>query len=544
MKQNIDSNYNFLLVGAASHVGQVRKANEDSMAAFEAANMKVFVVCDGMGGHVGGKVASQTAITAIHDFLLNNIMLDPREAIYNSMIVANEAILNRARQQPELEGMGSTCVMLVVTSDGKVYYGHVGDSRIYIIANHRIKQLTEDHSVVWEMFKAGMIKTREEMERHPRKNEITNALGLPNMQPPTLCNAPIEPDSGNCFLLCSDGLTGMVSDEPIQRVISKHEIPIQQRAETLVKMANEKGGVDNITVQLVEFAVGTQQINTGRGKKAKNWAKRLCYVLLALVALGGLTWFILTKVLPPKPDRNPVEIEEQNPLPVYFTEPVEFEAGKEVTKKILQFPDSLTIEASSVKTVSNVSIKEIDKNYITIRWRLKPPVDTIVVSCKTTEKQSCTIKIPLVKTLGQNGIDFPTGNKDNVSSEKDIKMDTIAFGFNEARAILVKIPVKQEIQWLTRGEKTTNHPESVKCEVVIDTIIIEKKQTIRKKMIVIEFRKSDYPDEEVIFYENRPPFGTYKFIIPVKKPLKATEESLEQQPTEDNKQQDTSKLVV
>jgi len=258
MKQNTDAD--FLLIGAATDVGRVRKANEDSMAVFEVPDMKVFVVCDGMGGHTGGKIASETAITAIKDFFTNNTALDPREAIYNSMIAANQAILHRVSQQPELAGMGSTCVMLVVTNAGKVYYGHIGDSRIYLVANQKITQLTEDHSVVYEMFKAGMIKTREEMEQHPRKNEITNALGLHRMEPPTVCDIPVEPESGNCFLLCSDGLSGMVDDEQIQQVISKHSVPIRQRAEKLIQMANANGGVDNITVELVEFAVGVQDI--------------------------------------------------------------------------------------------------------------------------------------------------------------------------------------------------------------------------------------------------------------------------------------------
>jgi protein phosphatase len=313
MKQHIDSNFNFLWCGERTNVGQVRKANEDSNRIFEVANMKVFVVCDGMGGHVGGKMASETAITAIHNFFLNNITLDPREAIYNSIVAANEAILDKARQQPELAGMGSTCVMLVVTSDGKAYYGHVGDSRIYIVANHKIKQLTEDHSVVYEMFKAGVIKTREEMERHPRKNEITNALGLPNMQPPTVCREPIEPEAGNCFLLCSDGLTGMVSDDRIQRIICKHEINIQVRADELVKTANDNGGVDNITVELVEFTVGTQQIGgDSRGEKffAPTGKKMLLFGLPVLVILGGLAWLILTEFFT-KPD-VPVGGKENN----------------------------------------------------------------------------------------------------------------------------------------------------------------------------------------------------------------------------------------
>jgi protein phosphatase len=150
--------------------------------------------------------------------------------------------------------------MLVVTSDGKVYYGHIGDSRIYIVANHQIKQLTKDHSFVQTLVDEGKI-SKNQAEHHPRKNEITNALGIPNMQPPTLCSEPIEPEAGNCFVLCSDGLSGMIDDQHIERMVSKHEINIQQRARKLVEMANEAGGKDNITVQLVEFAVSTPKEN-------------------------------------------------------------------------------------------------------------------------------------------------------------------------------------------------------------------------------------------------------------------------------------------
>lgn len=380
MKQNTDSNYNFLLTGAATNVGRVRKANEDSMAIFETASMKVFVVCDGMGGHVGGQVASQTAITSIRDFLINNIILDPREAINNSIIAANETIQNRTRQQPELAGMGSTCVMLVVTSDGKVYYGHIGDSRIYIVANHKITQLTEDHSVVYEMFKEGIIKTREEMERHPRKNEITNALGLQGMQPPTICNAPIEPDSGNCFLLCSDGLTGMVADEQIRRIISKHEIPIQQRVEKLIQIANENGGEDNITVELVEFAIGMQQIGNNKIRKTKSWKKTLLFVLPALLVLGGLIWFGLSKFSPDKPidksvvtdstkQENPVKIEhiifptDENNAPPAIPEIKPNETKPNAGDKIVleTYPDTLFIVCDA-KKYETVELRKILKN--------------------------------------------------------------------------------------------------------------------------------------------------------------------------------------
>ena len=510
MKQKLDSNYNFLLTGAATHVGQVRKANEDDMATFEVANMKVFVVCDGMGGHVGGKIASQTAITAIREFLINNIMLDPREAIYNSIIAANDAILYRTGQQPELGGMGSTCVMLVVTSEGKVYYGHIGDSRIYIIANHRIKQLTEDHSVVWEMYKAGII-TREEMEHHPRKNEITNALGLPNMQPPTLCVAPIEPDSGNCFLLCSDGLTGTVGDEQIQRMISKHEIPIQQRAETLVKMANENGGVDNISVQLVEFAVGTQQIGNNKSKKTENWNKLILFVLpFVLLIAGGTAWWILKQR--PSPQPNPSEnkhdeiieksdsFSNQLSVPItYFTNSIAFtKIGEIFVAEIINFPDNDTIIELSAKTVNKaVRIEKIDGKYITIRWLNESKGNTIEITCITKLANLCKIEIPLVKPDTQ--VIIP-----EISDTVNVTLDSISYKLNEP----IKISITGKNILLTKGEKKTNN-EFVKCDIT------------DAKTIVIHFTKAEYPNPVVVFEKK------YRIIIPVKKQKEA--------PTNENK---------
>ncbi len=307
MTKNTNTRHNFCLVGAATSTGKVRKANEDSMNMFEIAGMRVFMVCDGMGGHVGGQVASQTAISSVKELFTNNTPADPRELIYRAMMTANEAILERTRQQPELTGMGSTCVMLVVTNDGKVYYGHVGDSRIYFIANRQITQLTKDHSFVQMLVDSGQI-TKEQAEQHPRKNEITNALGLQGMQPPTICNLHIEPEAGNCFLLCSDGLTGMVDDVHIERVVSSRDLKIQGRAEKLVQMANDNGGVDNITVQLVEFALGTKDITPAADKEKKKLQKLLCIIAAVIVVCGlaGAAWWFFSRnnLWPDKPDRE------------------------------------------------------------------------------------------------------------------------------------------------------------------------------------------------------------------------------------------------
>ncbi len=277
----------YCLVGSCTDVGRVRKANEDSMDWFDCDTGRVVVVCDGMGGHVGGQVASQTAIKAIRDFLTVNTFDSPDEAITNAIITANQAILQEAQKRPELTGMGSTCVMLII-KDGVVYYGHVGDSRIYFVANHRIVQLTKDQSYVQTLVDAGVI-SQSDAERHPRKNEITNALGLAGMTPPIVCDTPILPEAGNCFVLCSDGLSGMISDNQIEHIVSRHDVDIAKRAADLVAKANEAGGKDNITVQLVEFTVtvedSAEPAVTGGGKSPNPTPDKKKLLLIGGIAL-------------------------------------------------------------------------------------------------------------------------------------------------------------------------------------------------------------------------------------------------------------------
>ena len=294
MKQGNDyADYSYCHVVGQTDVGRKRKANEDNGGHFITINGLVSVVCDGMGGHVGGAVASQVAIETIREFLECQYYDDPREAIGLAIQTANETIIRRAQMQPDLNGMGSTCVLLLVR-DGKVYIGHVGDSRIYLIREKNIIQLTKDHSFVQSLVDMGHI-TKEEAEHHPRKNEITNALGIPQMTPATVRPDPIEPQAGDCFLLCSDGLSGMVNDKAIERIVSKQrEYTSQQRADILVQTANANGGVDNITVELVEFAVSPA---AATATAQKTLSPKIMYaVLTALVLLcAGVCAFFLMK---------------------------------------------------------------------------------------------------------------------------------------------------------------------------------------------------------------------------------------------------------
>lgn len=285
----MNDNFSYCHVVGKTDVGRKRAANEDNMYNTITQNGLVSVVCDGMGGHVGGATASKIAVSTIIDNLNNVYYDDPRIAIGESIDRANRAIIQKATEQPELAGMGSTCVLLLVRG-GKVYIGHVGDSRIYLVRSKRIIQLTKDHSYVQMLVDCGEI-TKEQAEHHPRKNEITNALGIPNMSPATVADDAIVPEAGDCFVLCSDGLSGMVSDETICKIISRQsEMNAQERVDRLVALANENGGVDNITVQLVEFPVSPNVVTDE--KKFPTWAKITC-VISVLLALGICGYFWL-----------------------------------------------------------------------------------------------------------------------------------------------------------------------------------------------------------------------------------------------------------
>lgn len=272
------------IIANRTDVGRVREVNEDSMVTFDSPNGRVVAVCDGMGGQAAGDVASKLACDIITDILTNNRFDSPTEAITRACIAANQAIVHKAAQNPSLEGMGATCVMVII-KDGLVYYGWVGDSRIYYITHDSIQQLTRDQSYVQKLVDQGTI-TAAEAENHPQKNQILNALGVANMTPPELCVAPLTPQPGSIIMLCSDGLSGMVDNHTILSILSHKEFPLQRRADMLVKKANENGGHDNITVQLVEFRKSENKASAGWFSDKKLWIALGCIIVAAIIALA------------------------------------------------------------------------------------------------------------------------------------------------------------------------------------------------------------------------------------------------------------------
>lgn len=222
--------------------GRVRKQNED--AAWLDESKGIYVVADGMGGHLAGEVASAMAIDAIrnmaekHDVASISVM---KEAV----LCAHAAIRARAMENANCAGMGTT-ISAMWRGGHYMYVAHVGDSRIYRMRSSGLEQITQDHSLVEELVRARII-TREEARNHPRRNIITRALGTPGENAPDLLAADIEP--GDLWLLCSDGLSGMVSDEEIERVLGSGE-SLDRMADRLMDMALEAGGRDNVTLIL------------------------------------------------------------------------------------------------------------------------------------------------------------------------------------------------------------------------------------------------------------------------------------------------------
>ncbi len=263
-----------LKIGSKTDVGLLRKENEDSMSFFEDGDFSVIVVCDGMGGHVGGQIASSIACKTIKLAFLQSDSKNPKEKITFAVSKANKEIFSTAQEKKELTGMGTTCVLLCYNKKtNNIFIGHVGDSRCYLLSkNGDFKQITKDHSRVQEMVDAGWI-TEEEAEQSDKKNIITRALGLqPEID--VEITGPIVPRNGDRFLLCSDGLSDMVSDDNIANIIIENK-KTQIAAEKLVEKANQNGGKDNISVCVLLF----------NGKKKCNMIK---YLLLILILCGTI----------------------------------------------------------------------------------------------------------------------------------------------------------------------------------------------------------------------------------------------------------------
>lgn len=225
-----------------SDCGEIRDTNEDNYLQIEDTEFKLFAVADGMGGHNAGDVASSVAVEILKDysFDLNNIA----ESIVKAINFINGEILKKAKESVDRQGMGTTLTMAILSD--KLYIGHVGDSRAYLLRDNELKQLTEDHSLVNRLLKTDRI-TAQEAREHPQSHVLLQALGIDKKVDIDVIEIEIKAD--DLFLLCTDGLNCMVEDGVIKSVLLE-EMSLEEKAEKLVRIANEAGGHDNITVNI------------------------------------------------------------------------------------------------------------------------------------------------------------------------------------------------------------------------------------------------------------------------------------------------------
>jgi PPM family protein phosphatase len=293
-------------VGAKSDVGQVRQANEDSYLVHE----PLFVVADGMGGHIAGDVASSTAVSVISGNAAT-ASAENLQTLAELVRSANKAIWEKAGEDPSLRGMGTTCTLMLV-DDSKAHFAHVGDSRAYLMRDGQLTQITEDHTLVGRMVKEGKLAP-EDAENHPQRSIITRALGVDSDVEVDIITLELMP--GDRILMCSDGLSSMISDEAIAPPLRDERDP-QKAADRLVQLANEAGGEDNITVVVVDVidqkqpaaatvvrrsptvdADSPAPVPPAHAVAHRAWPRRLVLGLLivALLGVGGyfaLNWYL------------------------------------------------------------------------------------------------------------------------------------------------------------------------------------------------------------------------------------------------------------
>lgn len=228
---------------ALSDTGLVRELNEDTVQVCEGKHM-LCILADGMGGHRAGEVASALAAKKVADMLSGK---QPMPAdMMQAVLSANRAVYAQQKDNPDQQGMGTTLTALWEDEDS-VVIGHVGDSRAYLYRTGRLHQMTEDHSMVGEMLREGLI-TQDEARSHPYRNVITQAVGTDETVKPDVLRTIKMP--GDKWLLCSDGLSDMVEDSEIARVIGQYSA--REAAQVLLSMALKNGGRDNVSVILLE----------------------------------------------------------------------------------------------------------------------------------------------------------------------------------------------------------------------------------------------------------------------------------------------------
>jgi len=275
-----------------SDVGRIRRGNEDYFSDDKINNDEyIFVVADGMGGHKAGEVASKLGtVSFINNYKKQREKNNPiPQSMDASIKKANKAILKKALSDPEKRGMGTTFSAIVI-ANMEAHIVHVGDSRIYLIRNNKIKRLTKDHTFVEKMVEEGRISENEAKD-HPQKNILYMSLGARESFLPDIIK-DLEIKEGDIFFMCSDGLNSMVSDAMVKEYVLSYSA--QEAVEKLINLANDNGGTDNITVQIIRIGQVENQNKTEPIQIKRSNLNRLSLILflLGILAILFLFWIL------------------------------------------------------------------------------------------------------------------------------------------------------------------------------------------------------------------------------------------------------------
>ena len=303
MSESLQNWEAYLAVASLSDIGMRRSNNQDNLSISLASNLEqwqrrghLFIVADGMGAHAAGELASKMAVDHIPHLYAKYDDIPAHEALQKSVVDANTEIHKRGQANEEFHNMGTTCSTLVLLPQGAVV-AHVGDSRVYRLRQNRFEQLTFDHSLVWEMRKSGQISEEELQSGKIPKNVITRSLG-PYPDSKVDLEGPFPIMVGDKFLLCSDGLTGLVTDAELGSLMAN--LPPDEAAQVLVDLANLRGGHDNITCiiiqvkhpQLATTADGHAISVESRGKKKPGLNPLSIAALIGSAIMAAMFYFL------------------------------------------------------------------------------------------------------------------------------------------------------------------------------------------------------------------------------------------------------------
>jgi protein phosphatase len=285
-----------MAVASATDVGRKRSHNEDSMAVWVPDEPGVrerrgllLVVSDGMGGSLAGEVASRLTVDTVLEAYRGAKGDEPRDDLRGAVELANRAVHDRGSSDPGMNGMGATCTALAVRGRD-AWLAHVGDSRAYLVRNGRIRQLTQDHSLVAQLVQRNQL-TPEEARLDPRRNVVTRSVGVADSVEVDALRLDFELEPGDTLLLCSDGLHGQVNDDELARLASGRDL--DGAAQAMIALANERGGPDNITVVMARMGTlpAGSSSRAGRVERAAAAApsrrRTMMLLMLAVLALAA-----------------------------------------------------------------------------------------------------------------------------------------------------------------------------------------------------------------------------------------------------------------